>query len=127
VFFFVEYVPFDAATEDLVVTGAQKDSLPARLAGLREKFPAVFLDFPGDEGAFGGCLASGRGFVHVNARGSVESCPFAPYSDSSIEKMPLADALGSPLLGRIRLLQEGLGHTGGCALFENREKVESLL
>lgn len=127
VIFFVEYVPFDPATDTLVVTAAQKSGLPVRLDRLREKFAAIFLDFPGDEAAFGGCLASARGFVHVNASGSVESCPFAPYSDSSIAERPLVDALASPLLARIRALQEGLGHTGGCALFENREKVEALL
>jgi MoaA/NifB/PqqE/SkfB family radical SAM enzyme len=127
VIFYVEYVPFDRATDALVVAESQKSGLPARLDCLREKFAAIFLDFPGDEAAFGGCLASGRGFVHVNASGCVESCPFAPYSDSSIAERPLADALASPLLGRIRALQEGLEHTGGCALFENREKVESLL
>jgi MoaA/NifB/PqqE/SkfB family radical SAM enzyme len=127
VVFFVEYVPFDPETESLVVTESQKAGLPARLERLREKYAAIFLDFPGDEGAFGGCLASGRGFVHVNAAGSVESCPFAPYADSSVAERPLADALASPLLARIRGLQEGLGHTGGCALFENREKVEALL
>ena len=127
VVFFVEYVPFDAATGSLVVAESQKAVLPSRIDALRENFSAVFLDFPGDEGAFGGCLASGRGFVHINAGGSVESCPFAPYSDSTIANRPLAGALDSPLMGRIRDLQESLGHTGGCALFENREKVEALL
>ena len=127
VIFFVEYVPFDPATDSLVVSELQKSVLPARLKNLREKYTAIMLDFPGDEGAFGGCLASGRGFVHVNASGSLESCPFAPYSDSSIAERPLAEALASPLLGRIRDLQENLGHAGGCTLFENREKVEALL
>lgn len=127
VFFFVEYVPFDATTEGLVVTPRQKADLPARLENLRSRFPAIFLDFPGDESAFGGCLASGRGFVHINASGGVESCPFAPYSDSSVADRPLSGALASPVLGRIRALQEELGHTGGCTLFENRDRVEELL
>jgi MoaA/NifB/PqqE/SkfB family radical SAM enzyme len=126
-FFFVEYVPFDPATETLEVTSCQKAELPARLESLRAEFPAIFLDFPGDEAAFGGCLASGRGFVHINATGSVESCPFAPYSDSSVADVALSDALSSPVLSRIRALQEDLGHTGGCTLFENRDRVEALL
>lgn len=126
-FFFVEYVPFETGTEKLEVTSVQKAALPERLAALRAEFPAIFLDFPGDEAAFGGCLASGRGFVHINASGGVESCPFAPYSDSSVADGALSDALASPILGRIRALQEELGHTGGCTLFENRERVEALL
>lgn len=126
-FFFVEYVPFDPATEALEVTSCQKATLPARLEPLRAEFPAIFFDFPGDEAAFGGCLASGRGFVHINASGSVESCPFAPYSDSSVADIALSEALSSPVLSRIRALQEDLGHTGGCTLFENRDRVEALL
>lgn len=127
VFFFVEYVPFDETTGGLVVRDSQKAELPARLESLRKRFPAIFLDFPGDEAAFGGCLASGRGFVHINASGGVESCPFAPYSDASVATGSLAEAVSSPTLARIRELQETLGHTGGCTLFDNREKVEALL
>ncbi len=126
-FFFIEYVPFDAATDSLVVTSAQKALLPARLEALRSMFPAIFLDFPGDEAAFGGCLASGRGFLHINASGGVESCPFAPYSDTSLAHRSLSEALSSPMLAKIRTLQETLGHTGGCTLFENKDKVEALL
>jgi MoaA/NifB/PqqE/SkfB family radical SAM enzyme len=127
VFFFVEYVPFDETTNALIVGDSQKAELPARLALLRKRYPAIFLDFPGDEAAFGGCLASGRGFVHINASGGVESCPFAPYSDASVATGTLADAVSSPTLARIRELQETLGHTGGCTLFDNRDKVEAML
>jgi MoaA/NifB/PqqE/SkfB family radical SAM enzyme len=127
VFFFVEYVPFDGTSATLCVTDAQKAELPARLSALRSRFPSIFLDFPGDEAAFGGCLASGRGFVHINASGSVESCPFAPYSDTAVSDRSLSAALASPTLARIRDLQATLGHTGGCTLFENRETVERLL
>lgn len=127
VFFFIEYIPFDSSTEYLVVSEAQKNMLKERLEKLRVVFPAIFLAFPGDESAFGGCLASGRGFVHINASGGVESCPFAPYSDTSVSRSPLSEAISSSMLTKIRDLQETLGHNGGCTLFENREKVEALL
>jgi len=127
IIFFVEYIPFDAKTDSLVLGDSQKAELPARLERLHSRFQAIFLDFPGDEAAFGGCLASGRGFVHINATGSVESCPFAPYSDSSIANRSLSAALGSPVLSRIRSLQETLGHSGGCTLFENKAMIEDLL
>jgi MoaA/NifB/PqqE/SkfB family radical SAM enzyme len=127
IFFFVEYVPFEVGSESLEVSPAQKTLLVERLAALRRRFPAIFLAFPGDESAFGGCLASGRGFVHVNAAGSVESCPFAPYSDIGVADRSLAEALSSPLLKQIRGLQETLGSSGGCTLFENRAAVEGIL
>lgn len=127
-FFFVEYVPFDATTENLVISETQRIELDNSLEELREIYRAVFIAFPGDEKEFGGCLAAGRGFIHINSVGAVEACPFAPYSDVNLKELTLKEALTSPLLSEIRsmhgLLEE---HKGGCTLFENREIVESVL
>jgi MoaA/NifB/PqqE/SkfB family radical SAM enzyme len=88
----------------------------------------LFISFPGDEQFTGGCLAAGRGFMHINADGSVEPCPFSPYSDTNLSGISLAEALKSPFLTAMReggfLLGE---HDGGCLLFEKRKEVEELL
>ena len=88
----------------------------------------VFISFPGDERASGGCLAAGRGFFHINASGGAEPCPFSPYSDTSLVHTSLKEALQSPLFSR---LQESGSlekfHTGGCALFEQEQLVKDLL
>ncbi len=68
----------------------------------RKKYKGLFIAFPGDEKEFGGCLAAGCGFVHVNASGAIEACPFAPYSDMNLSQMSPKDALSSPLLDKIR-------------------------
>jgi len=127
-FFFIEYIPFDPSTENLVISESQRAELDSRLEKLRQKYKGIFLAFPGDEKAFGGCLAAGRGFVHINAMGGIEPCPFAPYSDVNLKNMTLKEALSSPLLKEIRDLHGVLKeHKGGCALFENRERVEKLI
>lgn len=127
-FFFVEYVPFDTTTENLVVKDEQKNQLDRKLEKLREKFNVIMFDFPGDEKVFGGCLAAGRGFVHVNAMGQVEACPFAPYSDVNLKNTSLKEALKSPILNEIRNIDKALEqHKGGCALFANREMVQEAL
>ncbi|WBW97166.1 radical SAM protein [Oceanirhabdus sp. W0125-5] len=127
-FFFIEHVPFDCTTESIVISKTQREELDERLGKLRKKYKGIFIAFPGDEKRFGGCLAAGRGFIHINSRGAVEACPFAPYSDVNLNEMSLKEALSSPLLGKIRnihgLLDE---HKGGCALFENKEVVERVL
>jgi MoaA/NifB/PqqE/SkfB family radical SAM enzyme len=88
----------------------------------------VFIVFPGDEEQFGGCLAAGRGFVHIGPDGSLEPCPFAPYSDTSVADVPLKEALASHLLKAIRDNHGELKETrGGCALWRQREWVESLV
>jgi MoaA/NifB/PqqE/SkfB family radical SAM enzyme len=88
----------------------------------------IFLSFPGDEKALGGCLASGRGFFHIGPDGSAEPCPFFPVSDSNVAAGGVLKALQSPLFRRIRDARAlGWEHTGGCTLWEHRDEVQSLL
>jgi MoaA/NifB/PqqE/SkfB family radical SAM enzyme len=128
VFTFVEYVPMEPGTEDLVLTHEQKKTLNAALEVFNQTFPALFIGFPGDDVVFGGCLAAGRGFVHISPSGDLEPCPAAPLSDTDLIQTSLADALRSRLLSRIRdehgLLTESVG---GCALRANRVWVQELL
>lgn len=110
-----EYVPMDDGGALLALTEESKKRLQSFCRD--EKSDMLRLVFPGDETAFGGCLAAGRGFAHISASGELEPCPFAAYSDRNVLKTPLVDALASPLFQRIRdeshLLHEG---AGGCAL-----------
>lgn len=128
VFVFVEYVPMTPGTEDLVLTPGQRTALQAVLADHNRTFPALFIGFPGDEDAYGGCLAAGRGFVHVSPSGDLEPCPAAPCSDANLTTVPLEDALRSGLLARLRETPEVLTESeGGCALRANRAWVEALI
>jgi MoaA/NifB/PqqE/SkfB family radical SAM enzyme len=128
VFTFVEYVPMTPGTESLVLTHEQKKTLQAVLADYNRKFSALFIGFPGDEDIYGGCLAAGRGFVHVSPSGDLEPCPAAPYSDANLAQVPLEEALRSRLLGRLREKPEFLTETsGGCALRANRAWVQELV
>ena len=126
---FIEYVPVDEATRPLAFTELERTQLNIRQEMLRKAFPSVlFLSFPGDEAQMGGCLAAGRGFFHIGPYGDAEACPFAPYSDLSLRDRTLLEALRSPFFGRLReanLASEA--HLGGCALFEQKERVEAIL
>jgi MoaA/NifB/PqqE/SkfB family radical SAM enzyme len=128
VFTFVEYVPVQKGTEDLILTGEQKSALIGCLRTFPERFPALFIGFPGDEEVFGGCLSSGRGFIHVSATGDLEPCPAAPFSDVNLTKISLRQALGSRFLREIRRHHEELTEMkGGCALWTNRGWAASVL
>jgi MoaA/NifB/PqqE/SkfB family radical SAM enzyme len=126
---YVDYVPVEETSQDLAPGDAERAALASRLSELRDQNTELLLiAFPGDELASGGCLAAGRGFFHINARGGAEPCPFSPYSDINVRDIPLRQALKSPLFERLRegnLLKEH--HAGGCVLFERREKVRLLL
>ena len=98
-----------------------------RIAALNTTYPALFIGFPGDETAFGGCLAAGRGFIHVSPSGDLEACPAAPFSDTNLARVSLSEALKSPLLHRIRSNHHLLTETnGGCALWKNRQWIQAL-
>ena len=128
IFIYVEYTPIQEGTEELVLTREQKAELEARKLKLRAQYGGVVIGFPGDEEQYGGCLAAGRGFIHVGPDGSLEPCPFAPYSDTNLRKSTLREALKSDLLKKIRDNHGKLSETrGGCALWENREWVRGLV
>jgi MoaA/NifB/PqqE/SkfB family radical SAM enzyme len=128
VFTFVEYVPMEPGTEALVLTPNQKKTLQDVLADYNREFPALFIGFPGEEDAYGGCLAAGRGFVHVSPSGDLEPCPAAPYSDANLGIVPLKEALRSRLLARLRENPEVLTESeGGCALRANRVWVREII
>ena len=126
-FVHVEYVPVAHDTRQLVLLSAQKKRLVDFTRQAAKRHAALFIPFPGDEGEYGGCLAAGRGFIHISAAGDVEACPFAPFSDTNLGNATLESALRSALLKKIRdnhhLLKEG---EGGCALWNNIGFIEKL-
>jgi len=127
-FYYINYVPVKPGTDHLQLRPEQVRELEERLAHYRSSLPALFIAFPHDEIALGGCLAAGRGFVHIDPYGDVEPCPFSPYSDTTLIKTSFADALASPLLQTI--LNSGLAldeSDGRCALWKKRSWVARLL
>jgi MoaA/NifB/PqqE/SkfB family radical SAM enzyme len=73
-------------------------------------------------------MAAGRGFVHINAQGFVEPCPFSHIATDSVQEVTLKKALTSPLFSAIRdhavLLRKPLE---GCALFEHRDELSHII
>lgn len=128
IFFFVEYVPVKNNTSELCLATNQKQTLIEEVDKFKKTHKALFFAFPGDEEKYGGCMAAGRGFLHIGVDGSIEPCPFAPYSDVNINKTSLKNALQSNLLKQIRenhnLLTE---NNGGCTLWANKTFVNNLI
>lgn len=126
-FLFVEYVPVEPGSESLVLSVKHKRELKEFSDDCMKKYPVLCIPFPGNEDEYGGCLAAGRGFIHVSTSGDIEPCPFAPFSDQNIANVSLKEALGSKLLSAVRdnhhMLKEG---EGGCALWHNRQWLEEL-
>jgi MoaA/NifB/PqqE/SkfB family radical SAM enzyme len=125
--FLIEYVP-GADDVDLCLDAEQKQNLCDIMPSLEKRHDMLIVPLPGDEEKYDGCLASGRGFLHISSTGALEACPFAPYSDTNVMNVPLKKALQSDLLRKIRenhhLLTES---RGGCALNENSDWIKKLM
>ena len=129
VVFFIEFVPVTDEAVHLAPGNEERAYLLNAMNELRARFDdVVLLAFPGDERAEGGCMAAGRGFIHINSHGGAEPCPFSPYSDINVRDTSLREALKSNLFTKLReggYLDDD--HIGGCVLFEKRKQVEGLL
>lgn len=126
---FVEYVPVTEESRRLAPTDKEREVLEQRQKDLRERFKnMIILSFPGDEKYSGGCIAAGRGFFHINIDGAAEPCPFAPFSDITLENSTLREALKSKLFKDLDSagMLEG-EHDGGCLLFYKKAQVQELI
>lgn len=124
--FLIEYVPCNS-NPSLCLTSEQKKDMILKIKGIRRDYNMLPIALPGDESLYDGCLAAGRGFLHISSTGSVEACPFAPYSDVNVKHISLEEALDSSLIKSIRENHNQLEESdGGCTLFEHSEWVKSL-
>lgn len=93
---------------------------------VRKTRPLVLIHLPDDEYEPDGvCVAAGRGFIHINAQGYAEPCPFSHIAADNIRQQPLKEILRSRLFRYIRETPGLLGEpTLGCALYEHRAELE---
>jgi hypothetical protein len=106
-----------------MVTPEQRNRARERLAYFRATKPMLFVDFWNDGCLTQGCIAAGRKYFHVNARGDVEPCIFCHFASDNIKEKPLMEALNSPLFKEMRSRQpfsENLFRS--CPLIDHPQK-----
>ncbi len=97
------YVPIGRNPDlSLMATPEQRNRMRERLAYFRATKPLLFVDFWNDGCLTQGCIAAGRKYFHVNARGDVEPCVFCHFASDNIKQKSLAEALNSPLFREMR-------------------------
>lgn len=91
-----------------------------RLLELRERMPMVLVDFWNDGALLGGCMAAGRYYVHVNARGDVEPCVFCQFAVDNIRTKSLHEALDSAFFRSVRARQPySHNYLRGCMVLDH--------
>ncbi len=95
---FFHYMPVgNGAVTDLLPKPDQRRQVYDQIRKFRQTKSIFSMDFQNDARFVGGCIAGGRRYLHINARGDVEPCVFIHYSNCNIHDTSLLDALKSPL------------------------------
>lgn len=95
---FFHYMPVgNAAVPALLPTPEQREEVYHRIRAFRSSKAIFTMDFQNDAEYVGGCIAGGRCYLHINAKGDVEPCVFIHYSNVNIHDCTLFEALKSPL------------------------------
>lgn len=95
---FFHYMPVGhGAVTELLPTPEQREEVYHRIRHFRNTKPLFTMDFQNDAEYVGGCIAGGRNYLHINAKGDVEPCVFIHYSNCNIHESTLLEALKSPL------------------------------
>ena len=87
---------------DLVPTPEQRVYSAKRVRELRARHPMFLADFWNDGDSVNGCMAGGKGYMHVLNNGNVEPCVFAHFSADNIRNTSLFDAMNSKFFKYIR-------------------------
>lgn len=126
---FFHYMPVgNSAVTELLPTPEQRKEVYRRIRAYRNSKALFTMDFQNDAEYVGGCIAGGRNYLHINAKGDVEPCVFIHYSNCNIHDVTLLEALQSPLF---MAYKEGQPFNDNmlrpCPMLENPEKLRAMV
>ena len=126
---FFHYMPVgnDAAVE-LLPSPKQRELMFNRIREFRKCKPIFSMDFQNDAQYVHGCIAGGRNYLHINAKGDVEPCVYIHYSNCNIHDTSLLDAYKSPLFMAYHNNQPFNDNMlRPCPMLENTEYLRQML
>ena len=126
---FFHYMPVGSgAAPQLLPTPEQRTEVYNRIRAFRKTKPIFSMDFQNDAEYVGGCIAGGRRYLHINARGDVEPCVFIHYSNVNIRNCTLLEALQSPIFMAYHDGQPfNDNHLRPCPMLENPQILREIV
>lgn len=126
---FFHYMPVgNGAVKELLPTPEQRAYVYHQIRKFRSEKPIFTMDFQNDAQYVGGCIAGGRRYLHINAKGDVEPCVFIHYSNCNIHDTTLLDALRSPLFQAYHDNQPfNENMLRPCPMLENAGRIQELV
>ncbi|RLB04622.1 MAG: radical SAM protein [Deltaproteobacteria bacterium] len=123
------YIPVNGQADfSLMVTPEQRDLLRRQVIAIRNTKPIFVLDFWNDGPYVQGCIAGGRRYFHINAKGDVEPCVYTHIAVDNIRHTTLAEALNSKLFRAVRARQpHNENHLRPCMIIDNPHVMRELI
>ncbi|MCC8109280.1 MAG: radical SAM protein [Planctomycetes bacterium] len=98
-----QYIPIGREPDmSLVPTGKQRVERREKILSARKRKPLLVFDFWNDGDSVDGCIAWGRKYAHVTARGYVEPCVFVHFAKDSVHEKTLGECLRSDAFKEMR-------------------------
>lgn len=126
---FFHYMPVgNGAAPELLPNPQQREEVYRRIREYRSQKAIFSMDFQNDAEYVGGCIAGGRRYLHINAKGDVEPCVFIHYSNANIRECTLLEALKSPIFTAYHDGQPfNENMLRPCPMLENPEKLRDMV
>ncbi len=126
---YFHYMPVgNAAAPELLPNPAQREKMYHRIREMRATKPIFAMDFQNDGEYVGGCIAGGRRYLHINAKGDVDPCVFIHYSNANIREQTLLECLKSPLFMAYHDGQPfNENHLRPCPMLENPDMLREMV
>jgi len=123
------YLPVNGMADfSLMVTPEQRNLLRKQVITIRNTRPIFVLDFWNDGPHVEGCIAGGRRYFHINAKGDVEPCVYTHIAVDNIHDTTLAEALNSKLFQAIRASQpHNKNHLRPCMIIDNPHVMREII
>jgi len=126
--FIIDYIPFPKTIDKTLVLDIEDMKYKkSKIEELNYKSKITLFNFPENEYKHSGCKSAGNGFIHINANGNVEPCPFSHYASDNIRNSSLIDILNSNFFRKIRSeFQDKPNNHKSCLLFYNEDIVKKI-
>jgi len=123
------YIPVGRNPDpEMMVTLEQREWLADRIIEVRRTKPLQIADFWNDGEITMGCIAAGRAYLHINARGDVEPCAFVHFANDNIKEKSLKECLQSPLFQAYHRRQPfDRNHLRPCPIIDHPEMLREIV
>lgn len=123
------YIPIGRSPDvKLMITPEQRAYLAERVPFLRTHKPIQIADFWNDGELVEGCIAGGRMYLHINAKGEVEPCAFVHFAVDNINEKSLLEVLKSPLFAAFQKRQPfHCNHLRPCPIIDNPQVLREIV